>query len=290
MAAWAAAALAGACVPPAGPTPVRRDPVVIVAGTYEPPRKFVDDLPRNVNEAIRRLLEVKREDRMASAAELYELLYDKDEPNVGRLAISRRPTGPLLASSPHHEITIPPDEPVSSPAPLSISATAPTGIPAARRAQVPTGLRDQRPPTALVTQDSDPRPLTRTHLLIPALLAVVVVLGVSVVGLYFLLPAPKVEQGLAPQLPPVGTQQLPPPADPSVAGHGSVAVSGDAREVWLVSAAGRFAPGDAVQVGRYEILADFGGSEPVGAGRLELRSGDAVTVSCSRELGTCRVE
>ncbi|MCB9687010.1 MAG: serine/threonine protein kinase [Alphaproteobacteria bacterium] len=189
---------------------------LIVAGTYEPPRKFVDDLPRHVNEAIRRLLEVKQDDRLASAAELYDLLYDKEEPNVGRLSLGRRPTGPLLASSPHHEITIPPDDPVGGAAPVVISATAPTGIPAARRAQAPTGLRDQRPPRALLTQDSDPRPANRTNVLIPALLVLVVVLSVTVVGLYLALPGQQVEQGLAPMLPPPGEHELtlppPPPA------------------------------------------------------------------------------
>ncbi|MCA9494697.1 MAG: serine/threonine protein kinase, partial [Myxococcales bacterium] len=190
---------------------------LIVAGTYEPPRKFVDDLPRHVNEAIRRLLEVKQDDRLASAAELYDLLYDKEEPNVGRLSLSRRPTGPLLAASPHHEITIPPDDPVGSGAPVVISATAPTGIPAARRAQAPTGLRDQRPPAALLTQDSEPRPVNRTSLLIPALLVLVVVLSVTVVGLYLALPGQQVEQGLAPMLPPPGEHELtlpPPPPSP----------------------------------------------------------------------------
>ncbi len=310
----------------------------IVAGAYEPPRKFVDDLPRNVSEAISALLEVERDKRMASCAKLVDLLYggQPEEPKIGRLAVGPRPTGPLLAGSPHSEITIPPEDGFASTSGVAVlSADVPTGIPAARRAAVPTGLRDERPLGALATQDSTPRTLRPSSVIIPGLLLVIGLLGVALVALYTLPPAERVEQGLAPMLPdPIHEDVAPPapppapsaaptpdppppapsatpapasprpapsrpaaspapapaPAPPAPQPTASVSVQGDAKAVWLVSDAGRFSAGDPVRAGRYKILADFGGAEPVGAGQVDLRAGDRVTLNCSTFLLQCRVQ
>ena len=69
----------------------------IVEGKYAPPRKFTDNLPRNVLMAIRWLLESDREKRLGSAMELFDLLYE--ESTVGRLESPKESLKPIHISN-----------------------------------------------------------------------------------------------------------------------------------------------------------------------------------------------
>jgi hypothetical protein len=68
--------------------------------------------------------------------------------------------------------------------------------------------------------------------------------------------------------------------------RGTVVVSGDATEVWLDGASGRFRPGS-VPAGSYRIEARFGG-ELVKAGSVTVAAGAKVTVVCQGEFQLCK--
>jgi serine/threonine protein kinase len=301
----------------------------IVAGQYDPPRRYVEDLPANVGQAIRSLLEVDPEKRLARCSEVYELLYgaEVEPPRLGRLHAPPKPSQRLLAESPASEITIPPDDShfSSTATPSSALANAPTGAPATRRVVGPTGLQ-QAGPARIVTQDSDPR-LRRATLLIPGLLAVIGILGLVATALFLVLqdpeaaadpepvpvapvpvvpgpepapPTPAPNPVLVPEppapvpTPPPAPAPTPPP-DPRPAPRpggavASVRVEGDARAVWLVSGSRRVSPGDRVTAGRYSIEADFGSGSPSKAGQVTLAAGDAVVLRCSSALLMCRTQ
>jgi serine/threonine protein kinase len=190
----------------------------IVAGQYEPPRRFVDDLPRNVSEAIRALLVVDPDQRLTSCQNVYDLLYEEQAPKVGRLHVPARPSQRLLAESPASEITIPPDDthsmlPSATPA---AQANVPTGAPAARRVAGPSALRAGGP-ARIVTQDSEPR-MRRITWLLPVLLLVIGLLGVVLTGLLLFpddpggpAPAPAPVQVPPDPLAPASPQPTPPP-------------------------------------------------------------------------------
>jgi hypothetical protein len=67
-----------------------------------------------------------------------------------------------------------------------------------------------------------------------------------------------------------------------------VRAQGDAKSVWLVADGRRHEVGD-VPPGTYQVLADFGGPEPVGAGRVDVAAGSTVTLNCVAFLLQCRV-
>lgn len=69
----------------------------------------------------------------------------------------------------------------------------------------------------------------------------------------------------------------------------SVSVTGDAQGVWLVANGRRTDPtAGLVPAGTYQILADFGGADPVGAGKVRLSDGASVTIDCSSFLFKCQ--
>ncbi|MEQ1506566.1 MAG: serine/threonine-protein kinase [Myxococcota bacterium] len=103
----------------------------IVAGTYEPPRKLVENLPRNVAEAIRSLLEVDRDKRLSRCEPLHDLLYEEQAAPVGRIASPTKSIVPLRVEPPSAESVAP----LSQPLPLQLSV--PTGAPATQRVSTP---------------------------------------------------------------------------------------------------------------------------------------------------------
>jgi serine/threonine protein kinase len=187
----------------------------IVAGQYEPPRRLVDDLPPNIALAIRSLLEVDPDKRLARCQDVHDLLYEEQVPRVGRLHAPAKPSARLLAESPASEITIPPDDTHAMlQEAVAPQANVPTGAPAARRVLGPTGMR-QSGPARIVTQDSEPRSRGITYL-IPALLAVIGILGVSLTAM-LLLPGEGEGGNAVPDPAPVApVEVVPAPVEPPV--------------------------------------------------------------------------
>jgi hypothetical protein len=66
-----------------------------------------------------------------------------------------------------------------------------------------------------------------------------------------------------------------------------LAVTGDARRVWLESRDGRF-PAGRVPAGTYKMTAFFDGVDPVTVGDVALASGQTKTMRCSAQLMSCR--
>ncbi len=324
----------------------------IVAGTYEPPRKYTEGLPRNVSEAIRVMLEVDRDNRLSSCVELFDLLFEDNA--VGRLGAPHRPTEPLLGPpSAYSENSVPyRPEHVSNSSPLSFLLDEPTNsevggvptdLPAGRRAAVPTGLRFRR--TALNPERSLGARSTPLGWLIALVAPMLLVVGVAVgVGVARLTREPTTEPVVAPptpgqtapsvvspappRLPPATPSNLAPvvapelspapapaapaavaPPSPAVArplagqpapkvirvqpvaaATATVRVVGDARAVWLTSGGTRFDLANPVEVGTYEIWADFGGDADVAAGSLALAEGDDVELRCSSFAYRCTVD
>lgn len=282
----------------------------IVAGTYEPPRRFVEDLPANVVQAIRSLLEVDLDKRMARCQDLFDLLYGTESPQqaLGRLGPPAKPSARLLAESPAFEITIPPDEPEPT-LNAGLSAAAPLFT------NVPTGAPAR-------TRDSEPRPRKRS-------VAPMVLGGVGLLGLVFtvvvlalqdpepaslptsvprpppapLVAAPATAPDPAPPAAPAPAVAPPPPPAPApapapspspapspapAAGTGSFQVEGDATAVWLVSNGARHRPGDKLKPGKYSIEASFGGAAPSTTGVIAVEAGQTVSLKCSSQLQMCR--
>lgn len=95
----------------------------IVSGTYPPPRKFVDDLPRNILEAIRTCLEPDREKRLATCVELFDLLYE--DKTVGRLGALKASLAPIKISGTLPELPQTREPPPPPPAPPVEPVTPP---------------------------------------------------------------------------------------------------------------------------------------------------------------------
>jgi len=155
----------------------------IVAGEYEPPRKHADDLPQNVNEAIRWLLEVDREARLGSCLELYDLLYEDQV--VGRMGPPSQPAG-VLEIDPTSELK---ERFGASPAPApsarsaseaSALANALTGAPATKRVAAPTGL-NRSTPTEIPSSSFPSAPITWRQVTIGLLLTLLVGVGTGVI-------------------------------------------------------------------------------------------------------------
>ncbi len=95
---------------------------------------------------------------------------------------------------------------------------------------------------------------------------------------------------VTPPVTPTGTKAATPketpPAGPA---GGSVSVSGDADEVWLEGPTGRVGLG-AVPAGDYKIKARFRGEAAISAGRVTVRAGQAVTLSCSADFQLCKAK
>ncbi|MFH1466478.1 MAG: hypothetical protein ABIO70_18990, partial [Pseudomonadota bacterium] len=77
------------------------------------------------------------------------------------------------------------------------------------------------------------------------------------------------------------------PAAPPAAASGQVAVTGDAEVVVLVSAAGRFPPGE-IPAGSYTVEARFPGRGQVQAGRVQVAAGASVKLNCDSGFALCR--
>jgi hypothetical protein len=67
-----------------------------------------------------------------------------------------------------------------------------------------------------------------------------------------------------------------------------VVLSGDVEELLLVSAAGRFGPGE-VPAGSYEVQARFPGRGLLSVGQAQVRAGQTTTVSCQAAFAMCKV-
>jgi len=80
----------------------------------------------------------------------------------------------------------------------------------------------------------------------------------------------------------------PEPEPPTSAATGTVALVGDADELRLVSADGRFSPGE-VPVGSYEIQARFSGRGLLPVGQVQVKAGQTTTVSCNASFAMCKV-
>ena len=324
----------------------------IVAGEYEPPRKHVPDLPQQIAEAIRWLLEVDRDARLGSCLELYDLLYE--DQTVGRLGPPSQPAS-MLEIDPNSELK---ERFGASPAPAptarSLSepnlANMPTGAPAAKRVHAPTGL-NRSTPTEIPTASLPSAPVTWRQVTIGLLLTLLVGVGTGVIVTGVLQGGgtgpvasddgdpPKPQPPEAPSPTPVAVEPAPPapapsepvpqapePAQPDPApvavapapqpevrpvpsptpppapepepapvpvpvaapsGNATVAVSGDASEVWLTSGGSRVDLGS-VSPGSYGVMAVFGDGDAVTAGKLRVSPGESVTLNCSSFLFTCQ--
>lgn len=70
---------------------------------------------------------------------------------------------------------------------------------------------------------------------------------------------------------------------------GKVVLSGDAKSVWLQSAAGNVRPGN-VPPGTYRIKVFFEGVEPRTVGELTVVAGQTTTLHCQKVLSDCKVQ
>jgi serine/threonine-protein kinase len=261
---------------------------LICNGVYEPPRKVVPTIPRNVAEAIRSLLEVDRNNRLSSCDALYDLLYQESEPKVGRIAAPARPVVPLRV-----------DPPSVDPAPLVVRPTqllVPTGAPANQRLSMPN-------------------PITRTDHLAPqrrvgwavgvVALGVVAAVAAGAYAYYTPPPVAPATGNLGLVIPPpreiaapividfvdADDAEVAPPAaapPPPAGTRGRVKILGDADDVWLVSGDKRVSAHDPLEPGKYQILAGFRGGTPVGAGIVDVEAGRNVVLNCTAALGECR--
>lgn len=287
---------------------------LIVAGHYEPPRKLAENLPRNVAEAIRSLLEVDREERLASCDALYDLLYEDRESKVGRIAAPPRPIQPLRLDPPSVEASHLP----VVPAQLMVA----TGAPAGRRMATPPS---QHRPTARLTLPVLPS-LLKLGVTVAAVASTIALVGgftavsrdlpesvvASATG-----PAPSLDRVVRksepvalplspPFLPPEWeTAAAPEPKRPRKAavevppveaepvkvepsGQGRVMIVGDAVSVRLVVGDQQFDPEGPVASGSYRVLADFGDGALVESGTLNVEADAQLTLSCSSSLVKCR--
>lgn len=166
----------------------------IVAGTYAPPRKYVADLPRNVTEAIARLLETDREDRLPSCDALQELLYIKT-PESRSTPQSTRPQKRSPGAAPNALVREPPpirrsrvptlqvEESPAAPAALGF-AEVPTAQQVAERNAMPASLLPSRASRRATAEfEFDDRPSWRfpaaVALLLVAIVALTVVLAMT---------------------------------------------------------------------------------------------------------------
>jgi len=294
----------------------------IVAGRYEPPSRSDVELPDMVTDAIRELLVVDREQRLASAMELAAVLYEESESRPGRLSPPPKPLVPLLISAP----TTPASPTTASP--MSISKTpvatalgvGPTGKPAAIRSLAPNPRLDESPVSTRDTLEMR-RIRPGRNLRVPVAVAVVALLGIGIAGWMTTRAQPEPETAVeeapgtapgtartnagagdvageasAPTPTPAPAMPAPPPAPASarprpspaiVAGAATIRFDGDAKSVWLESGGRRVQPG-AVPPGTYTIFADFGDPQPAQAGRVTLAQGDSRVLTCSSFFSQCK--
>ncbi|MEZ4241687.1 MAG: serine/threonine-protein kinase [Myxococcota bacterium] len=273
---------------------------LIVAGQYEDPRHLVQDLPRNVAIAIRSLLRVDRDQRLASCDELYDLLYDASEHRAGRIAAPSKPVVPLRIEAPSIE-SVAPLEVRPTPHQLSV----PTAAPAGRRERLP------HRPLSADTEPSQrvPRRRRRTMRTLVGLLGLAIVTaGMQWASEHrsLILPSgPALADAVKPNAPvatPVvvrfpsssweeddewdpDTERIPPRPAPRRPSTGEVQVHGDAR-VWLLDGGRQVAPG-ALAAGVYRVQAAFGDASPVDLGEVVVQEGTVVVVDCSTETRAC---
>jgi serine/threonine protein kinase len=300
----------------------------IVAGQYEPPRNLVEDLPRNVSEAIRGLLEVDRNKRLASCEALQQLLYS-DRELKGRISAPIRPVSPIQLD--------PPSLTATGPKPPPPQLSVPTGAPAAQRMSVPfrEPRRDGLPRrhTVAIPQPVPARGRSLTGVI--ALLLVIIV----VAGSWLLTrpsPSPAAELAKLPEMPPpvpvapiqapasvpvavepevvaappapmparprprpnpLDSFDLPPPPGVGSRGgpapsaevvRGRVMVVGDARSVWLVSTSGQRHDPAQPVLPGSYQVMADFGGAPTDAGRVDVKANGDLTLTCSAHLSQCR--
>ena len=145
----------------------------IVEGKYSPPRKFVDNLPRNVLMAIRWLLESDREKRLGSCVELFDLLFE--DSTVGRLESPKDLIKPIHISSIAEQPVIFAALPESAPA-ATPQASVETAPPANMRTATPR--RVVGTPAPAQRRDQPDSALRTLQVLIP--IVAVLLVGVLV--------------------------------------------------------------------------------------------------------------
>ncbi len=74
---------------------------------------------------------------------------------------------------------------------------------------------------------------------------------------------------------------------PTTADKARVVITGDAKRVWLESAAGRYPAGD-VAPGTYHVTVFFDGVDPVSTGDITVKAGETRELRCSSQLMVCR--
>ncbi|MFZ5477530.1 MAG: serine/threonine-protein kinase [Myxococcota bacterium] len=268
----------------------------VAAGDFVPPEQHVPDLPSPVRNAIMGMMEVDRDKRLPDCAAVLDVLDGK--PPGPRLAPETwaRHSIPVMVRSewkdlaaPGPEASPPPSEaPQLPPPPVSqpglrlawavggVAAVALTAVAVVVLALTLSAQEDEAPPVATVAV-TEPAPVPVDEL-------------------------PESEPGTPAVEPPVEPAPATPaakkPAATSTAGAskpkgavaiggGTVRVTGDAKEVELVSKTAKWPPG-AVPADTYTVMARFPGNKNVvTAGVLTIRDGDAVTLACSAAFVRC---
>jgi hypothetical protein len=90
-----------------------------------------------------------------------------------------------------------------------------------------------------------------------------------------------------PEKPPEKAPEPPPEPPPPPKATGTVSFTGDASAVWLISGGTKLSASGSVPAGTYEILADFGGPEPISAGRVTIDAGSTVNLRCASFVQKC---
>ena len=282
---------------------------LIVKGRYAPPRELAPEIPANVAEAIRRLLEVDPRARLSSCDALFDLLYEQSEHQAGRIDAPSRPIEPLRLESDLPRDAHPP------PPPAAVDQLAATGQPAMKRAFGP----NNRPPSSLDTV----QPLDATSRrprfalgLLTALFGLAVLTawmlwyvenkGFAAIGPTLadavqptrpvaspIVVGPPVFDDLDTALPPstappTTVPPAPPPrsAQPAPVALGAVRIIGDADQVRIVRDGKAHDPSAPLPIGAYEVHAVFGDGGTA-EGRFVVREGVWTTVDCSDAKRAC---
>jgi eukaryotic-like serine/threonine-protein kinase len=274
----------------------------LASGSYVPPKARVPDMPERIANAITGSLATQRDSRINSCSVLLKVL-----------------DGTITEDWAH----VPPTEEVPLPARSGASGSS-SGGSRSRWEPPPT---PEAAPAALRPAPRRPLRLVG-GLTVAAFVAALVALGVLGLGLvgvgawYGLsasdpLPAPAPAPIAGPPDAPAPAAPEPPevappevelpevvevaPAPHPVAGPApapapagapaetaAVAASGEADEVWLEAADGRRVDLGDVPAGTYRVMAGFKGQAPASAGRVTVRAGEAVTLSCSAAFQICQ--
>jgi serine/threonine-protein kinase len=295
----------------------------IVAGTYEPPSRDDVELPEMVTDAIRSLLVVDRDQRLSSTGGLASVLYEESESRPGRLAPPPKPLVPLLVSGPITPASLragSPHDPNRTP--IAGLGVGPTGKPAATRSALPALRLNESPVSTRDTMEMR-RLVPRRRVALPLAAITIVLLASGALGWVTTrasqapiadtertapgtdltvaeepssstsdavpapgpAPAPAVRPTPTPA--PVSAVAASVPSPPPPSGTATITFQGDARAVWLESAAGRVEPGK-VAPGTYTVVADFGDPQPARLSTLTLAPGESRVLVCNSFFSICK--